>query len=112
MGYKKPENRGLGHHLSVAPHMTVSQLRRDHWTISTRCPRCHLDCWVDLTVVIRLSGPQVKLWNRWARCRRYGCPGRMVFLFTPPGEPKGVFWPMHDPPEARVKATISDDSEL
>lgn len=36
----------------------------------------------------------------------------MVFLFTPPGEQKGVFWPMHDPPEARVKATISDDPEL
>ncbi|WP_295187308.1 hypothetical protein [uncultured Brevundimonas sp.] len=34
------------------------------------------------------------------------------FLFTPPGEPKGVFWLMHDPPEARVNATISDDPEL
>lgn len=105
MGYVKPENRGLGHHLSVAPHMTVGQLRRDRWVICARCPRCHLDCWVDLDTVARLSGSQVTLWNRWARCRRYCCSGRMVFLFTPPGEPSGVFWPLHDPPEKRAPVT-------
>lgn len=101
MGYVKPESRGLPHHLSVAPHMTVAQMRRDRWTVCARCPRCHLDCWVDLDVVARLSGSQLKLWNGWARCRRYGCPGRMVFLCTPPGEMAGAFWPLHDPPRAK-----------
>jgi hypothetical protein len=76
--------------------------------LCARCPRCHLDCWVDLDTVARLSGSQVTLWNRWARCRRYGCPGRMAFLFTPPGEPRGVFWPLHDPPEKRMPATGDD----
>jgi hypothetical protein len=84
--------------------MTASQFRRDQWAICARCPHCHLDCWVDLTVVIRLSGPEVKLWNRWARCRRYGCPGRMVFLCTPPGEARGAFWALHDPPQAKSPA--------
>jgi len=103
VGYKKPETRGLAHHLGVAPHMTVSQFRQDRWAISTRCPRCHLDCWVDLDIVIRLSGGKVKLWNRWARCRRYGCTGRMIFLCTPPGEPAGCFWPLHDPVQPRAR---------
>lgn len=34
-GLQEPENRGLGHSLSVAPHMMASQRRRDHGTIST-----------------------------------------------------------------------------
>ncbi|MFA4900530.1 MAG: hypothetical protein WC563_13490 [Brevundimonas sp.] len=76
--------------------MTVSQMRRDGWHVCARCPRCHLDCWVDLSVVIRLSGQNVKLWNARTRCRRYGCTGKMIFLCTPPGEALGAFWALAD----------------
>ena len=96
MGFKKPEVRGLAHHLSSAPHMTVSQMRRDGWRVCARCPRCHLDCWVDLSIIIRLAGQDVKLWNARTRCRRYACTGKMIFLSTPLGEALGVFWPLAD----------------
>lgn len=99
MSYKKPEVRGLGHHLKAARYMTVGTMRRDGWVISTRCPRCHLDCWVDLNTLVRLNGSELKLWNRTARCRRYSCSGRMVFLATPPGEALGAFWALQDDPD-------------
>lgn len=96
MGYKKPERRGLHHHLEVAPFMRVGQMRRDGWTIKARCPVCHLDCWVSLQTLIRLNGHDLKLWNRTAQCRRYGCRGPMIFMATPPGEELGAFWPLVD----------------
>jgi len=96
MSYKKPEMRELSHHLAAARTMTASQFRRDHWILMTRCRRCHLDCWVDLDVLIRLSGPETRLWNARARCRRYGCPSKMIFLCTPPGQSRGVFWALSD----------------
>ena len=96
MGFKKPEVRGLAHHLASAPHMTAAAMRRDGWRICARCPICHLDCWVDLSILIRLSGGEVTLWNRRTRCRRYGCAGKMIFLCTPPGEALGAFWALSD----------------
>ena len=91
--------RSLGEHLSTAPYTTIRQMRRDGWVISTRCPRCHLDCWVNLDVLIKLNGPELKLWNRTARCRRYSCSGRMIFLATPPGQMLGAFWALQDDPD-------------
>lgn len=96
MGYKKPERRGLGHHLVAARTMPVGQMRRDGWAIRTHCPVCYLDCWVSLEVLVLLNGYDLKLWNRRAQCRRYGCRGRMVFMATPPGEEHGAFWPLVD----------------
>jgi len=96
MAFKKPEVRSLAHHMAAAPHMTVSQFRRDHWVLMTRCPVCHLDCWVDLDAVVRLAGPETRLWNARSRCRRYGCDGRMIFLCTPPGQSRGAFWALGD----------------
>ena len=97
MGYRKPAQRGLGHHLR-SYHITASAMQRDGWVIKTHCTTCYLDCWVDLATVIRLNGPDTKLFGRTTRCRRYSCPGRMVFLATPPGETHDAFWVLEGPP--------------
>jgi hypothetical protein len=51
---------------------TVAQMRRDRWDIISRCEACGLIMRVDLTLIIRVRGPAVSLWNRKARCRRLG----------------------------------------
>lgn len=107
MGYKKPSQRGLSHHLQNY-HITVSAMRRDGWVVKAHCTACYLDCWVDLTTIIRLSGPETRLFGRTTRCRRYACPGRMVFLATPPGELHGAFWELEGPPNAAAGASGDD----
>ena len=40
---------------------------------------------VNLAVLIRVSGPDLSLWNRKARCRRVGCLGHVEFQGKAPG---------------------------
>ena len=100
MGYKKPENRGWKHHYDSAPVTTVAMMRRDGWTIVARCPVCHLDCWVSLKTIERMSpwSGETRLWNATTGCRRLGCPGRAFFLATPPGEELAFRFALMDPP--------------
>lgn len=87
-------------------------MRRDGWVIKAHCTSCYLDCWVDLDVLIRLNGPETKLFGQSARCRRYGCPGRMVFLATPPGELHGAFWELEGPPGTATTAATDDNPDV
>jgi len=104
MSFKKPSARPLQHHLS-SYFITVSAMRRDGWVVMARCRACHLDAWVCLSTVIRLNGPDVQLFGRTTRCRRYGCQGRMIFMATPPGAQHGQFWPLLRPQEPKDGST-------
>lgn len=95
MGYVKPENRPLSHHLQ--PHRTIGVMRSNGWLVRSRCLLCHVELLVDLDVMIKLNGEDLKLWDRTARCRRAGCAGRMIFLGSPPGWHLS-FWPLLTPP--------------
>lgn len=105
MGYKKPTMRGLAHHLSTPT--TISQMRRDHWVVMARCTTCQLDLRLDLGILIRLNGPDLTLFGRDCRCRRMACPGRMIFMATPPGEPAGMFWVLRAVPKPSHGTTSS-----
>ncbi len=64
---------------------TVDQMRRQGWDVIARCGQCGLVMRVDLSLIIRVRGPAVSLWNRQARCRRLGCGGFMQFQARAPG---------------------------
>mgnify|MGYP001156572611 CR=1 FL=1 len=84
MGYKKPENRSIQHHLSTPS--TVAQMQRNGWRIAARCTTCQLDVWVSLSAVMKLGRPDLVLFGKSAACRRLHCTGRMIFLGVPPGQ--------------------------
>jgi hypothetical protein len=64
---------------------TVEKMRRDRWDVISSCGKCGLIMRVDLSLVIQVSGPNVSLWNRKARCRRLGCSGWVEFQGRAPG---------------------------
>jgi hypothetical protein len=70
---------------------TIGAMHRAGWDVLSHCQTCGLVMRVSLPVLIRISGPDLSLWNRKERCRRIGCPGFVEFQ----GKALGMAW--HDP---------------
>lgn len=64
---------------------TVADMHRERWDVLSRCRTCGLMMSVDLTLIIRVSGPKTTLWNRVSHCRRIGCNGQVEFQAKAPG---------------------------
>ena len=64
---------------------TVEAMHRDRIDVVSKCRKCDLTMQVDLALVIKVSGPNVSLWNRKARCRRLLCDGWVDFHAKAPG---------------------------
>lgn len=71
---------------------TVALLRANRWEVISHCYTCQLMMVVDLALVEMVSGPDVSLWNRKARCKRIGCPGHVQFEAKRPG--RTIYEPM------------------
>lgn len=102
MGYKKPERRDLCDLFGAEPSLKIMQ--RQGWRIMARCTSCHIDMRVQYEVAIYLNGADFKLWGKSARCRRWGCDGRTIFMTSPPGW-ADCWWPMTR--QRRVEAATS-----
>jgi hypothetical protein len=63
---------------------TVVQMIDQHWAVIGRCTRCQLKFEVDLSLIVRVSGPRTSLWNRTGRCKVVGCGGAVRFMGKPP----------------------------
>ena len=76
---------------------TVEQMHRAGWDVISYCDKCALIMTVNLVMIIRLRGPNVSLWNRKARCRRFACVGFVEFRGRAPGMtthmPLSAPWP-------------------
>jgi hypothetical protein len=64
---------------------SVEAMRREGWDVISRCQTCGLIMQVNLSLIIRVRGPGVSLWNRKERCRRLGCTGWVEFQGRAPG---------------------------
>ena len=93
MGHRNPDRVPLSYRRERCE--TVSKMRRDGWDVISQCEKCGLTMSVNLALVIRVSGPDVSLWNKKAKCRRLGCRGFVSFLARAPGMPS------HEALEAR-----------
>ena len=83
MGHRNPDRVPLRYRRERCE--TVFKMRRDGWGVLSQCQDCQLTMSVNLTQIIRLSGPDVSLWNKRGRCRRLGCRGAVIFLAKAPG---------------------------
>jgi hypothetical protein len=64
---------------------SVEAMGREGWDVISRCQTCGLIMQVNLSLIIRVRGPGVSLWNRKERCRRLGCTGWVEFQGRAPG---------------------------
>jgi len=64
---------------------TVADMAREGWEVISCCEHCGLMMLVDLKLIAFVSGPNVSLWNRKARCRRLLCQGVVTFHAKAPG---------------------------
>jgi hypothetical protein len=64
---------------------TVELMCRAGWDVIASCDTCMLIMRVSLPTTIRMKGPGFSLWNRNARCRRFGCVGFVEFRARAPG---------------------------
>jgi hypothetical protein len=76
---------------------TVELMLRAGWDVIACCDTCQLIMRVSLPTLIRIKGPKFSLWNRKARCRRFGCVGFVEFRGRAPGvethSPLNAPWP-------------------
>lgn len=63
---------------------SVESMLRNGWDVISCCQKCGLTMRVNLALIIRVSGPDVSLWNRKERCRRLGCTGWVAFQARAP----------------------------
>ncbi len=64
---------------------TVQAAIDNRWRVFTECEVCELRIVADLKRIAQVKGPNYRLWGQTARCRRMGCPGKVVFHAQPPG---------------------------
>jgi hypothetical protein len=60
-------------------------MRREKWGVIAVCRTCNLTLLVALRVITTMRGPDARLWNRKARCRRLACRGMVEFQAKAPG---------------------------
>jgi len=84
MGHRNPDRVPIAYRRSRCE--TVVDMLREGWDVISKCQECGLIMRLDLKLVIRVSGSNVTLWNRQARCRRFGCTGHVDFQARAPGE--------------------------
>jgi hypothetical protein len=94
MGHRNPDRVPIAFRRTRCA--TVGQMLEQRWEVISRCEACGLVMAVDLALIIRVSGRDVVLWDRKARCRRVGCGGFVAFHAKAPG--MSVYEPLTSPP--------------
>jgi len=64
---------------------TVQAVIENRWRVYTECEVCELRMVADLPRIANAKGRAFSLWGQTAKCRRMGCPGRVIFHAQPPG---------------------------
>lgn len=64
---------------------TVRAVIENRWRVYTECEVCELRMVADLPRIAQAKGNAFSLWGQTAKCRRMGCPGRVIFHAQPPG---------------------------
>lgn len=64
---------------------TVEALITNGWPVHTQCQVCDLRMEADLRRIAIAKGRRFSLWGAEPRCRRMGCPGRVLFYVRPHG---------------------------
>lgn len=64
---------------------TVGDMLGNRWEVMSKCYACQLEMVTSLPMIIKLRGPNVRLWNRKERCRRLFCNGVVHFWGKAPG---------------------------
>ena len=64
---------------------TVRAVIENRWRVYTECEVCDLRMVADLARIAKARGNAFSLWGQTAKCRRMGCPGRVIFHAQPPG---------------------------
>ncbi|WP_396594854.1 hypothetical protein [Brevundimonas sp. R86498] len=64
---------------------TVRAVIESRWQVYTECEVCELRMVADLPRIAKAKGDAFSLWGQTAKCRRIGCPGRVIFHAQPPG---------------------------
>jgi hypothetical protein len=83
MGHKNPDRVPLAYRRARCE--TVGEMIDQGWDVLTKCQVCELVMQTDLKLIGRVSGRDVSLWNRKARCRRLLCHGFVEFYAKAPG---------------------------
>ncbi|MFN7390323.1 hypothetical protein [Brevundimonas sp.] len=64
---------------------TVRTAIDNRWRVFTESEVCELRIVADRRRIAEVKGQNHRLWGQTARCRRMGCPGKVVFHAQPPG---------------------------
>jgi len=83
VGRKNLDRYTDGDWRAAAP--TVQAAIENRWRVFTECEVCELRILADLKRIQAAKGSGYRLWGQTAKCRRMGCPGRVVFHAQPPG---------------------------
>jgi hypothetical protein len=83
MGARNPDRIGVADRYRHGA--TVALMIANGWEVISVCRSCGLQMSVRLDWIARINGPQTRLWNRKARCRRLLCQGVTEFWGKAPG---------------------------
>lgn len=84
---------------------TAGEMLALGWEVVSECQLCQLKMATDLSLIVRVAGTHVSMWNRRDPCRRLYCQGKVRFMAKPPGVTRHFMldaeWPMGRKARAR-----------
>ncbi len=84
MGARNPDRIHFAAYADVSP--TIGKMLAARWNVRAKCDTCGLTMKVRLGDMVKLRGPEFRLWGKKTFCRDLACvQGQMTFWASPPG---------------------------